>query len=76
MFFLPQQDEARLQDLPKGVYWRKAPIHVRQRAEYEIRETFYVLATSALQYLQDTSKQMFFTLKDTPSFVDLDCHMA
>lgn len=52
-------------------------MHVRQRVEYEIRDIFYVLTTSALQYLQeDTSKQMFFALKDTPSVVDLDCHMA
>jgi len=52
-------------------------MHVRQRVEYEIRDTFHVLATSALQHLQeDTSKQMFFALKDTPSFVDLDYHMA
>jgi len=52
-------------------------MRVRQRVEYEIRDTFHVLATSALQYFQeDTLKQMFFALKDTPSFVDLDCRMA
>jgi hypothetical protein len=37
----------------------------------------FMLATSALQCLQEeASKQMFFALKDTPSVVDLDCHMA
>jgi hypothetical protein len=51
-------------------------MHARQRVEYEIRDTFCVLATSALQYLQGMLEQMFFALKDTPSVVDLDCHMA